>query len=68
MAKNDDYTPGTFVRHEKYGRGRVLKFEKKGNDTLLVISFINYGIRKFFKDSPALKIEKTDNSDMTNDD
>ena len=67
MDKND-YSPGVYVKHEKYGRGRVLKIDKRGKDTLLVISFINYGIKKFLNNSPSLKIEKTDNSDITNDD
>lgn len=68
MRKNDDYLPGVYVTHEKYGRGRVLKLEKRENNAFIVVSFANYGIKKFLKDSSALKIEKPDNSDITGDD
>src|SRR6185312_532386 len=41
-----DFTPGSYVRHAKYGRGLVLRREGVGESTKLTVSFPGYGQKK----------------------
>ena len=41
-----DFTPGSYVRHAKYGRGLVLRREGTGETTKLTVSFPGYGQKK----------------------
>jgi DNA helicase-2/ATP-dependent DNA helicase PcrA len=41
--------PGTHVKHEKYGRGLVLRREGSGDNTKLTVSFAGYGQKKLIE-------------------
>jgi DNA helicase II / ATP-dependent DNA helicase PcrA len=41
-----DFTPGSYVRHAKYGRGLVLRREGVGESTKLTVSFPGFGQKK----------------------
>lgn len=41
-----DFRPGSYVRHEKYGRGLVLRREGTGDSLKLTVSFPGYGQKK----------------------
>ena len=41
-----DFTPGSYVKHSKYGRGLVLRREGAGESTKLTVSFPGYGQKK----------------------
>ncbi|HXF43192.1 MAG TPA: 3'-5' exonuclease, partial [Pyrinomonadaceae bacterium] len=43
------FTAGTQVRHEKYGRGLVLRREGSGDNVKLTISFPGYGLKKLIE-------------------
>jgi DNA helicase-2/ATP-dependent DNA helicase PcrA len=41
-----EFTPGSYVKHSKYGRGLVLRREGAGESTKLTVSFPGYGQKK----------------------
>ncbi|MBK8301865.1 MAG: hypothetical protein IPK98_00030 [Chloracidobacterium sp.] len=41
--------PGTHVRHEKYGRGLVLRREGSGDNAKLTVSFPGFGQKKLIE-------------------
>lgn len=41
-----DFVPGSYVRHEKYGRGLVLRREGVGDSLKLTVTFPGYGQKK----------------------
>ncbi len=43
------FVPGAHVRHEKYGRGLVLRREGSGNNVKLTISFPGFGQKKMME-------------------
>lgn len=43
------FVPGSHVRHEKYGRGLVLRREGSGNNVKLTISFPGFGQKKMME-------------------
>jgi DNA helicase-2/ATP-dependent DNA helicase PcrA len=45
-SSNSDFTPGSYVRHTKYGRGLVLRREGVGDSLKLTVSFPGYGQKK----------------------
>ncbi len=45
-SNNSDFTPGSYVRHTKYGRGLVLRREGAGDSLKLTVSFPGYGQKK----------------------
>jgi DNA helicase-2/ATP-dependent DNA helicase PcrA len=45
-SSNSDFTPGSYVRHTKYGRGLVLRREGAGDSLKLTVSFPGYGQKK----------------------
>jgi DNA helicase-2/ATP-dependent DNA helicase PcrA len=46
---------GTYVRHSKYGVGRVIRCEGEGDDSKLTISFPGYGLKKMVRKYAALE-------------
>ena len=48
-------TPGTHVRHEKYGRGLILRREGSGEQVKLTISFPGFGQKKLIEKFANLK-------------
>jgi DNA helicase-2/ATP-dependent DNA helicase PcrA len=41
-----EFTPGSYVKHSKYGRGLVLRREGAGESAKLTVSFPGYGQKK----------------------
>jgi DNA helicase-2/ATP-dependent DNA helicase PcrA len=54
-AKSTDFTPGSYVRHSKYGRGLVLRREGAGESTKLTVSFPGYGQKKLVEKYAGLE-------------
>ncbi len=49
------FTPGTHVRHPKYGRGLVLRREGTGDATKLTVSFPGFGQKKLIEKYAGLE-------------
>jgi DNA helicase-2/ATP-dependent DNA helicase PcrA len=45
-ASSAEFTPGSYVKHSKYGRGLVLRREGAGESAKLTVSFPGYGQKK----------------------
>jgi DNA helicase-2/ATP-dependent DNA helicase PcrA len=45
-SSNAEFTPGSYVKHSKYGRGLVLRREGVGESAKLTVSFPGYGQKK----------------------
>ena len=43
------FIPGSHVRHEKYGRGLVLRREGLGDNVKLTVSFAGFGQKKLME-------------------
>jgi DNA helicase-2/ATP-dependent DNA helicase PcrA len=41
--------PGTYVRHDKYGRGLILRREGSGDNVKLTVSFPGFGQKKLIE-------------------
>ena len=54
-AKSTEFTPGSYVRHSKYGRGLVLRREGAGESTKLTVSFPGYGQKKLVEKYAGLE-------------
>ena len=54
-AAGGDFTPGTHVRHAKYGRGLVLRREGAGDTAKLTVSFPGYGQKKLIEKYAGLE-------------
>ncbi len=52
---SNDITPGTHVRHSKYGRGLVLRREGAGDAAKLTISFPGFGQKKLIEKYAGLE-------------
>ncbi|MBV9209747.1 MAG: UvrD-helicase domain-containing protein [Acidobacteria bacterium] len=50
-----DFTPGTHVRHPKYGRGLVLRREGTGDSAKLTVSFPGFGQKKLIEKYAGLE-------------
>lgn len=50
-----DFTPGTHVRHPKYGRGLVLRREGAGDSAKLTVSFPGFGQKKLIEKYAGLE-------------
>jgi len=50
-----DFTPGSYVRHAKYGRGLVLRREGAGESTKLTVTFPGYGQKKLVQKYAGLE-------------
>jgi DNA helicase-2/ATP-dependent DNA helicase PcrA len=48
-ATGGDFTPGSHVRHPKYGRGLVLRREGTGDSAKLTVSFPGFGQKKLIE-------------------
>jgi DNA helicase-2/ATP-dependent DNA helicase PcrA len=48
-SANNDFVPGSYVRHAKYGRGLVLRREGIGDSTKLTVSFPGHGQKKLIQ-------------------
>ncbi len=51
----EDFVPGSYVRHAKYGRGLVLHREGTGPATKLTVSFPGYGQKKLVEKYAGLQ-------------
>ena len=49
IRDSQSLVPGTNVRHEKYGRGLVLRREGSGDNTKLTVSFPGFGQKKLIE-------------------
>jgi DNA helicase II / ATP-dependent DNA helicase PcrA len=54
-SASGDFTPGSYVRHAKYGRGLVLRREGAGDSTKLTVSFPGYGQKKLVQKYAGLE-------------
>ncbi len=48
-VSNAKFVPGDYIRHEKYGKGLVLRREGNGDDAKLLISFPAFGQKKLIE-------------------
>jgi len=54
-SKATEFTPGSYVKHSKYGRGLVLRREGAGESTKLTVSFPGYGQKKLVEKYAGLE-------------
>ena len=54
-SKAAEFTPGSYVKHSKYGRGLVLRREGAGESTKLTVSFPGYGQKKLVEKYAGLE-------------
>jgi DNA helicase-2/ATP-dependent DNA helicase PcrA len=52
---SNEFTPGSYVRHSKYGRGLVLRREGAGESTKLTVSFPGFGQKKLVEKYAGLE-------------
>ena len=52
---SNEFTPGSYVRHSKYGRGLVLRREGAGETAKLTVSFPGYGQKKLVEKYAGLE-------------
>ena len=52
---SNDFTPGSYVKHSKYGRGLVLRREGAGESAKLTVSFPGYGQKKLVEKYAGLE-------------
>lgn len=57
-AESNGIAPGSHVRHEKYGRGLVLRREGSGDSAKLTVSFPGFGQKKLIEKYANLQIDK----------
>ena len=55
-AEQPALVPGTHVKHDKYGRGLVLRREGSGDNTKLTVSFPGYGQKKLIEKYAKLEV------------
>jgi DNA helicase II / ATP-dependent DNA helicase PcrA len=54
-ASSDEFKPGSYVKHSKYGRGLVLRREGAGESAKLTVSFPGYGQKKLVEKYAGLE-------------
>ncbi|MEN3327737.1 MAG: ATP-dependent helicase UvrD/PcrA [Acidobacteriota bacterium] len=54
-APSNEITPGSYVKHSKYGRGLVLRREGAGESAKLTVSFPGYGQKKLVEKYAGLE-------------
>jgi DNA helicase-2/ATP-dependent DNA helicase PcrA len=54
-SSTGDFTPGSHVRHPKYGRGLVLRREGTGDSAKLTVSFPGFGQKKLIEKYAGLE-------------
>ncbi|MBC7930344.1 MAG: hypothetical protein H7Z38_07215, partial [Rubrivivax sp.] len=54
-SSGSDFTPGSHVRHPKYGRGLVLRREGAGDSAKLLVSFPGFGQKKLVEKYAGLE-------------
>ena len=54
-SSSTEITPGSYVKHSKYGRGLVLRREGAGESTKLTVSFPGYGQKKLVEKYAGLE-------------
>jgi DNA helicase-2/ATP-dependent DNA helicase PcrA len=52
---SNEFTPGSYVKHSKYGRGLVLRREGAGESVKLTVSFPGYGQKKLVEKYAGLE-------------
>jgi DNA helicase-2/ATP-dependent DNA helicase PcrA len=54
-ASSDEFKPGSYVKHSKYGRGLVLRREGAGESAKLTVSFPGFGQKKLVEKYAGLE-------------
>ena len=54
-SSSTEFTPGSYVKHSKYGRGLVLRREGAGESIKLTVSFPGYGQKKLVEKYAGLE-------------
>ena len=54
-SNSTEFTPGSYVKHSKYGRGLVLRREGAGESTKLTVSFPGFGQKKLVEKYAGLE-------------
>ncbi len=54
-STSTEFTPGSYVKHSKYGRGLVLRREGAGESTKLTVSFPGFGQKKLVEKYAGLE-------------
>jgi DNA helicase-2/ATP-dependent DNA helicase PcrA len=54
-SPSNEITPGSYVKHSKYGRGLVLRREGAGESAKLTVSFPGYGQKKLVEKYAGLE-------------
>ena len=54
-SSSNEITPGSYVKHSKYGRGLVLRREGAGESAKLTVSFPGYGQKKLVEKYAGLE-------------
>jgi DNA helicase-2/ATP-dependent DNA helicase PcrA len=54
-STSSEFTPGSYVKHSKYGRGLVLRREGAGESAKLTVSFPGYGQKKLVEKYAGLE-------------
>ena len=54
-TSSNEITPGSYVKHSKYGRGLVLRREGAGESAKLTVSFPGYGQKKLVEKYAGLE-------------
>ena len=54
-SASDEFAPGSYVKHSKYGRGLVLRREGVGESTKLTVSFPGFGQKKLVEKYAGLE-------------
>ena len=54
-SPSNEFTPGSYVKHSKYGRGLVLRREGAGESAKLTVSFPGYGQKKLVEKYAGLE-------------
>jgi DNA helicase-2/ATP-dependent DNA helicase PcrA len=55
LSPSNEFTPGSYVKHSKYGRGLVLRREGVGESAKLTVSFPGYGQKKLVEKYAGLE-------------
>ena len=55
ILSSAEFTPGSYVKHSKYGRGLVLRREGAGESAKLTVSFPGFGQKKLVEKYAGLE-------------
>ena len=55
VSPSSDFSPGSYVKHAKYGRGLVLRREGSGESLKLTVTIPGYGQKKLVQKYAGLE-------------